>query len=66
MVGSEIESQGLLSEISHYETTIYTVGLWARNRYEWLILDIASMIYNFSLVPIPCDIETFELEYILK
>ena len=60
-MGSEIEQQCMFGELEHYGTIMYTVGVLSRNRYEWIILDIASMIYNFSIVPIPSNIETYEL-----
>jgi len=38
-----------LSEFKHYKLKM--VGIFSKNREEWLLLDIANTLYNVTMVP---------------
>lgn len=46
-MGSALENLGLLREVN----SLKLVGMYAKNRAEWTICDIANALYGYTMIP---------------
>ncbi|CAD8084657.1 unnamed protein product [Paramecium sonneborni] len=51
-LGSGIKTWGLANEINEYQNyKLKLLGVFSKNRREWMILDIANIFYGYTMVP---------------
>jgi long-chain acyl-CoA synthetase len=52
-IGSAILNRNLAPELAEYKQyRLRIVGVFAKNRPEWLILDVANALFNFVMSPL--------------
>lgn len=52
-VGSGIANLNMAPEVNEYnDLKMQMVGIFAKNRSEWLILDVANFMYGYTMVPL--------------
>lgn len=68
LLGSTIKKMFLHSKVhdEQFGIKLDVVGVFSKNREEWVILDIACCFYNITLVPIHETIDNESIEYIIK
>ena len=49
-LGSNILNQKLYH--SEHLHNMKLIGIFSKNRYEWLVADVACMLYGFTIVPL--------------
>ncbi|CAK80910.1 unnamed protein product (macronuclear) [Paramecium tetraurelia] len=51
-LGSGIKTWGLANEVNEYKNyKMKLIGVFGKNRREWVILDIANILYGYTMVP---------------
>ncbi|CAD8174947.1 unnamed protein product [Paramecium pentaurelia] len=51
-LGSGIKTWGLANEVNEYKNyKMKLIGVFSKNRREWVILDIANILYGYTMVP---------------
>jgi long-chain acyl-CoA synthetase len=52
-IGSAIINENYAPLVNEYlDYKVQLIGIYAKNREEWLILDVANMLYGFTMVPL--------------
>lgn len=52
-LGSGLLNLGLVPELSEYQNyKVRMMGIFSKNRSEWIIQDIANYLYGFAMVPL--------------
>lgn len=63
-LGSSIVSRGL--EYHEKLHGMKLIGIYSKNRYEWMVSDIACMLYGLTLVPLYDTLGIENLTYCLE
>lgn len=52
-IGSGIIALNLHTQVNEFNNLdLNLIGVFAKNRYEWLLLEYANYLYNFTMVPL--------------
>jgi len=57
---------GLLTQISDRDYTMQAYGVYSKNRVEYILLDMAAMLYGFTVVPLYDTLGMSSVQYILS
>lgn len=67
MLGSGIIELKLTEEINEYANyKLSLIGVFSKNRYEWMVVDIANCMYRNTLVPIYDTLGPASISYVLN
>lgn len=64
-LGSSLIQRGLLKEASYNGSELRLVGIFSKNRKEWVYSDVGSMLYKYQLVPLYDTLGIDSIEFIL-
>lgn len=66
-VGSGIESKNLAPQINEYKNfKLKMTGIFAKNREEWMILDISNALYGRTMVPLYDTLGLETISYVIE
>ncbi len=65
-LGTALLQGGFLTHTSEGKVELDLIGIFSKNRKEWLYCDVSSFLYKFQLVPLYDTLGMESIEYILE
>jgi len=65
-LGTAININNLAPELTEYKHfKLKLIGIFAKNREEWVVLDFANVMFNFTIIPFYDTLGPASISYIL-
>ncbi|KAL4434742.1 hypothetical protein ABPG74_017162 [Tetrahymena malaccensis] len=65
-IASALQNLSLLKEVKDYKNyELKLVGIYAKNRAEWIVSDIANALYGYTMVPLYDSLGPESISYVL-